>query len=324
MQQDWVNAIRDNIILYMLIAPILLAIGARVVLPSVNQAQYTFAVQAGLESGVIDKIDSIANIEFFPDQISVKERVLRSDDVPGVILQDNQLELIMEGNEGGEADILRSVFEQVLVGDPVSSITFTRSEGMRSLVKEYTAMLFIMVGSLLGALVMAFNIIEDKESNALRALGVSPLSMLELTLARGLFALILSLAIILAATLIIMGTTINYGLMLIGFLFSIGLPILTGYAIGGFADSQLKAIAILKFYMLIYLTIPAVSIFVPRSWHWLFYGLPNYWMWHTFENVFIGNLGGPGFWWSGIITIGLSFIFLGIAFPILRRQMKLR
>jgi hypothetical protein len=44
-----------------------------------------------------------------------------------------------------------------------------------------------------------------------------------------------------------------------------GLPILTGYMIGGLADSQLKAIAMLKFYMLIYLTLPAVTVFLPRS-----------------------------------------------------------
>jgi len=43
LHQDWTNALRDNILLYMLIAPILLAVGARFFLPSLNDNQYTFA-----------------------------------------------------------------------------------------------------------------------------------------------------------------------------------------------------------------------------------------------------------------------------------------
>jgi hypothetical protein len=171
---------------------------------------------------------------------------------------------------------------------------------------------------------MAFNIIEDKETRALKALGVSPLSMMEFTLARGLFAFGVSLFIVLAATFILVGTGVNYGLLVVGFCFSIGLPLLTGFVIGGLADSQLKAIAILKFYMIIYLTLPAVSFFIPRSWHVLFYPLPNYWMWQTFEKLFIGSLGGPGFWLSGLITLAISLGLVALAIPLLKRQLKLR
>jgi ABC-2 type transport system permease protein len=171
---------------------------------------------------------------------------------------------------------------------------------------------------------MAFNIIEDKESKAMRALGVSPLSMLELTIARGLFALVLSLIMVVSSTMILVGTQVNFGLLLMGFAFSIALPILSGYVIGGLADNQLKAIAILKFYFLIYLTLPIITVVIPQKSHIFFYWLPNYWMWHTFEQVFIGNLGGPGFWLSGIITFFSSLLLVVICYPFLRRQLKLR
>ena len=325
MHQDWTNALRDNILLYMMIAPLLLAVGARFFLPSLNQNQYTFAVQSSLSSEMIQRLDQIGRILMFNDANGVKERVLRSDDVPGLIIENDQPQIIMEGNEGDEAQVLRSVIEQALSGDVVAQYTLTQGESRaRSLLKEYGAIIFILINTLLGALVMAFNIIEDKESKAMRALGVSPLSMLELTIARGLFALVLSLVMVVSSTMILVGTQMNFGLLLMGFAFSIALPILTGYVIGGLADSQLKAIAILKFYFLIYLTLPIITVVIPQKSHIFFYWLPNYWMWHTFEQVFIGNLGGPGFWLSGIITFISSLLLVMIYYPFLRRQLKLR
>jgi ABC-2 type transport system permease protein len=325
MRQDWTNSLRDNIIVYMIFGPILLAVGARFFLGSLDQAQFTFAVQSELGPAVIEQLDQVGAVETFASAEQVHERVLRNDDVPGLVMgADGQAVIVFEGNEGDNPQALKGVIEQALLAKPVASYTVNQPEAARSVISELFVIVFIMIGTLLGALVMAFNLIEDKETRAVRALGVTPLSMLELTLSRGLFAIVLSLFITVVTTLILAGSGFNYGLALLAFLFSMGLPILTGYIIGGMADSQLKAIALLKFYMLIYLTIPIVSVFIPRSWHPLFYILPNYWMWQTFEKVFLGDLGGPNFWVSGIITLVYSMLLVVLALPVLRRQLKLR
>ena len=324
LHQDWTNTLRDNILLYTMFAPILLAVGARLFVPSIGEAQYTFAAQNGVDPVLIQRLEAVGTVTILPSSEAVRERILRSDDVPGLALVNGQPTLLFEGNEGGDADTLQRVVEQALSGERVAAYTRTQNSAARSLVTEYTAIIFIMIGSLLGALVMAFNIIEDKETRAIRALGVSPLSMLELTLARGLFALLVSLVIVLSSALILVGTQINYALLLLAFLFSMGLPILTGYIIGGLADTQLKAIAILKFYMLVYLTLPIISVVIPREWHVFFYILPNYWMWQTFERVILGELGGPNLWVSGLLTLASSLVLVAAFLPMLRRQLKLR
>jgi ABC-2 type transport system permease protein len=325
MHQDWTNSLRDNIIVYMIFGPILLAIGARFFLGSLDQAQFTFAVQADLGPAVIERLDRVGAVQVFDSAAAVQERVLRNDDVPGLIAgADGRAVLVFEGNEGENPQVLRGVIEQALAIEPVATYTVIQPETSRSVLSELFTIVFVMIGTLLGALVMAFSLIEDKESRAVRALGVTPLSMLEMTLSRGLFAILISLFITVATTFIVAGTGFNYGMALIAFLFSIGLPILTGYLIGGLADSQLKAIAVLKFYMLIYLSVPIVSVFVPRNLHSFFYILPNYWMWQTFEKVFLGDLGGPNFWMSGLLTLASSLALVVILLPVLRRQLKLR
>lgn len=324
MRQDLTNTLRDNILLYMLFGPILLTIGARLFLPSLDQASLTFAVQEGVEPAVVQRLNQIGNAQTYPDAEAVKARVLLNDDVPGLVLKDSVLLLVLEGNESEGPEVLSGIIGRAISGETISTFSRTEAGGARSLLTEITAIIFIMIVMLLGALIMAFNIIEDKETRAIHALGVSPLSMLELTLARGLFALLAGLALVFITTAILLGANANYGLLLVAFLFSLGLPILAGYVIGGLADSQLKAIAVLKFFMLVYLTLPILSVFLPRQWHVFLYILPNYWMWQTFENALIGQLGGVGLWGAGLITLLSNLALVAVLLPLLRRQLKLR
>jgi ABC-2 type transport system permease protein len=324
IRQDLTNALRDNILLYMIFGPILLALGARLLLPSLDQISLNFAVQMGTSQEIQAELERLGQVQLYPDAEAVRQRVLRSDDVIGLVLQNGSQALLLEGNEGDNAQELASIISHALSGETPVVFSRTQVEAPRSLLTEYTAIIFIMIGLLLGALVMAFNIIEDKETRALKALGVSPLSLLEMSLARGLFALLLSLAIVLVTTLILVGPRVNYPLLLAGFGFSMALPMLIGYIVGGLADNQLKAIAILKFFMLVYLTLPIVSIFIPRSYHVFFYPLPNYWMWQTFENIFIGKLGALDIWGAGLVTLVSSLGLVFLLFPYLRRQLRLR
>jgi ABC-2 type transport system permease protein len=324
LRQDFTNTLRDNILIYSLVGPLLLALGARLFLPSVDQAALTIAVDASVDQGIIHRLEQIGRVQTYPDARTVESRVLRNDDVPGVILVDSQPVLVLEGNEAEGVEVMTLLVSQVLLGDPAAEYTLTRNEGARSLLTEYTAIIFILIGLLLGALLMGFHIIEDKETRAIRALGVSPLSMLELTLARGLFAVGVGLFLTISLTAILLGSQVNYPLLLAASFFSLALPVLVGYVIGGLADSQLKAIAILKFFMLIYLTLPIVTIFIPRDWHFFFYILPNYWMWQTLESALIGQTGGFGLWISGMITLSSSLVLVFLLLPMLRRQLKLR
>lgn len=324
LRQDFTSTLRDNILVYMLFGPILLTFGTRLFLPSLDQSALTLAVQDSLEPALLQQLEQIGTVQTYSSAQAVKGRVLRTDDVPGIVLEDGAPVLVLEGNESESPEVLSLLIGQALSGEQAATFTRTELAGSRSLLTEYTTIIFIMIGILLGALIMAFNLIEDKETRAIRALGVSPLSMLELTLARGVFALLVSLVLVFVMTAVLVGTQVNYGLLLIAFLFSAALPILIGYIVGGLADSQLKAIAILKFFMMVYLTLPIITIFIPRDWHFFFYILPNYWMWQTFESVVVGQTGGFGLWISGIITLVSSLALVGLALPMLRRQLKLR
>lgn len=333
LRQDLTNAARDNILLYMMVGPLVLVVGTRLFLPSLDRSTMTFAVQEGVPAEVVARLEAHGTVERLSSAQAVRARVARNDDVPGLVLAAGEngegeetppLQLVLEGDEAEGPEALQRLVAQIIAGGRVAEHVVTARSGTRSLVTEYAAIIWIMIEALLASVVMAFNIVEDKETRAVQALGVSPLSLAEMTAARGLFAALLGLALVVPSTFILLGPAVNYGRLVAGYAMCVGLAILSGYVIGGLADSQLKAIGVLKFYMAIYLTLPIVTIVAPPSWHVLWYPLPNYWMWVVFERLFIGQVGRVGFWGAGLICLASSAAAAAALSPWLRRQLRFR
>ena len=111
---------------------------------------------------------------------------------------------------------------------------------------------------------------------------------------------------------------------LAGFLIASGVGVVIGYVVGGFTDSQLEAIGLIKIVNFAYLSIPILTIFVPESWQWLFYLLPNYWLFKIFETLFVGQQGPAGFWAACGLTVLTSALYLAALAPLLRRRVPLQ
>lgn len=326
-RQDLTNSLRDNLVLYMFVAPILLALGARFFLPSLEETKITFAVERAVGQEVIAQLEELGDVSLFDSRREVIERVERSDDVPGIVLQadaQDRFTVYLEGNEPEGEELATMVMSSVLQEGQVATFVQEELRASRSLLGEYGAVVLVMLAVMIGALVMGFLMVDDKETNAIQALAVSPLTMTHYLLARALFAMTFSTIIALISTAILAGTSVNYALLLLGFLIASSVGLIIGYVVGGFADNQLEAIGLIKIVMFAYLTIPVLSLFVPQGWQWAFYLLPNYWMFKIFEILFVGQGGPLGFWVACGLTLLLSALYLGAMAPLLRRRTQLR
>ncbi len=178
---------------------------------------------------------------------------------------------------------------------------------------------------MLGAVLESFNMVQDKESGMIRAWAVSPLKMIEMMLARAIFAALAGLLMTVISVMIIAGINVPWGQVLIGFFASAGMAILMGFLLGGLSNSQLQMLALMKFVIMIYTTLPIISIFVSDKWQFLFYPFPNYWMFVTFENIFVTSASTPvGFWAACGLTFAITLVYLAILFPILRKKLRLK
>jgi ABC-2 type transport system permease protein len=323
IHQDWTNILRDNILLYIFFAPILMAVLVRVLLPSLDTLTLRLAVNQEMPACVRQRLAQYGQVEIHPDRSSLETRVLQNDDVPGFYWEADRYEILLQGNEPEGEKVSRLVLQATL-SPPTEKefdITFTRRP-RESRLGEYGLIFTLLMSILLGAVTEAFNMVQDKESGLIRAWAVSPLRMAEMTAARALFSVVAGAVMTLLAVLIVTGVAAPWGQISIGFLASSGIAILVGFFLGGFSNTQLQMMALMKVVLMGYSLLPLLSIFLPRAWHVLFYPFPNYWMFLIFENIFIGQNGPVGFWGACGLTLAAALIYLGIMFPLLRRRLR--
>lgn len=325
IQKDIVSARRDNIILYTLLAPIIISIIMTLVVPTVETATVSFAVESSLDNAAASQIGNYGEVETFANRKQIINRVEAYDDAIGVVETGNGLEIILEGNEAGEvAEIAYSILNHITREGPETDFSYSYLEQTPSLIKEYTAIMVILMIIMVSGVMAGFNIIDEKESGAIRALAVTPLRLYQYMISRAVIVLLLSLILSLICTAILLGTSFSYIKLIIGTIFSSSLGVLLGTAIGAAADNQIKGIALFKAIAFPFTLIPVASIFIPEKFHPLLYPFPNYWAYRVYKNIFIGYKGYDDFWLVGILTLFITLLIIVIVTYSFKKKIKLR
>lgn len=322
LRQDLATALRDNIVLYMIVSPLLLALLVRLFLPSVEATGLTMALSGQVGDDLTAALEDYAVVEIFDTEEAVIARVEQNDAVPGVILEEREAVLLFEGNEP-EAIIEAGKAVLTAVTAPERLIEYeARSIGERSsLFREILILSLIMLALLLGGVASGFNIIDEKDSRAVSALAVTPLGLHRYIIARTLGAVIVASLVTTVTALILSGTAINYLLLTIAIAASTLIIAALTLTVGGFANNQVSAIAVIKVLMPIYLALPIVSLFVPERWQLIFYPLPNYWQFQMLRSIFFGPQITGSFWMALLLTLLLSGALLLIMLKITRGRL---
>lgn len=322
MRQDLTTALRDNIVLYMIISPLLLALLVRLFLPSVEATGLSLALSRQVDEDTVAALENYAALETFATAEEVVARVEQNDAVPGLILQGGEFVLLFEGNEpeaiieAGQAVLTAVTAEEQLVQFEARSIGESSS-----LFREILILSLVMLALLLGGVVSGFNIIDEKDSKAVTALAVTPLGLRRYIAARTIFAAVVALIVTIGTAMILTGTGVNYLLLAVAIAASVLIIAALTLIVGGFANNQVSAIAVIKVLMPLYLALPIVSLFVPEHWQVIFYPLPNYWQFKMLKILFFdGEITGQ-FWLAMLLTFILSVLLLIVLLKITRGRL---
>ena len=322
MRQDLASALRDNIVLYMIISPLLLALLVRLFLPSVEATGLSVALSREVDSDLAAAVEDFADVEIFATDAEVIARVEQNDAVPGLILEDGELALLFEGNEPeGIIEAGQAVLAAVTTPDKLIEFEARSVGESSSLFREILYLSLIMLALLLGGVISGFNIIDEKDTKAVNALAVTPLGLRRYIAARTLGAFVVASLVTSGTALILVGSTINYLLLSAVNAASILIIAALTLTVGGFASNQVSAIAVIKVLMPIYLALPIVSLFVPEHWQAIFYPLPNYWQFQMLKSLLFGGEVMEHFWLAMLLTFLLSGVFLFILLKITRSRL---
>lgn len=324
MRRDLRSQTRDFMLLYMILAPFLLALVLRAFLPSVGAASINLVVTEELGQSMIAKLQEYGSIEVVADRTAVERRVGQLDDVAGIVREGDGYVVILEGNE---ADATRELPGLVLADIerggvvPIGQRELGRYE---SPLKPFAVSFVPLMGVLVGGLLIGFSIIEEKEDNVVSAISVSPMSRFEYIFGRSLIGVVMGLVLAVPPIYVLGATGFNVTQVAVVTLSATLIGVILGLYIGAVATNQIEGIGVLKLAALPFTIAPLLVFMLPAKWHWTLMWIPTFWTVRGYKAIFMDGLGWSEVLRLAAIGLAVSFVFLAFSWGFLKRRLTTR
>jgi ABC-2 type transport system permease protein len=319
-KRDLKVARRDFVLMYVIVAPILIALLLSGMAPDVAESSILIAVDNSLSESEIDILSEIAQVQVYDSYEGVVKRVSDTDDIYGIVRNNNRYEVVLEGNEAGDMQSMMRLIISYLEGDRSSWMSYHVSNVEVSLppIVSIGSSGLIIMSIILGGMVMGLNIVEDKEFNTLSALNTSPLIKLEYILGKSILGIILPIihTPIILMVLGIGGVSVGKTMAVIAS--SALFVVFVGLFIGTLGSNQLSAIASAKGMMFVFAGSVLGAIVLKSSMHFVLYWSPLYWIYQGIYKVIVDTASWNYIVISSSIVLAISVIL----FYVLMRYQK--
>jgi len=271
---------RDFIALYILIVPVLLAFGINLLTPSINNTSVNLALIEGENPEQVTYLEDFAKVELFDSAEAIEERVSRRDHILGILPDGDDYYLLQQGNESEQVyeygKILLTFFEEdvQLSETNANIIDFGRTVPP---LKKMLVNILIMMISVLGGMLIAINIVEEKVDRTIRAIHLTPISRVGYILGKSIMGIFLPIYGTIAIVYITGFGYVNIPQMLYFVLVSTIISMLIGFIEGLQNDDIMNAAANIKILFLPIAAVVAAIELLSDKWQILFYWLPFYW-----------------------------------------------
>ena len=313
--------LRDSLPLFIIIAPLLLAVGINLISPSVNDTTVNLALIEGENSEQAAYFNDVAHVELFDDIDGVRERVERRDNVVGLLPDGDGYYVLAQGNEPDSvveyARLLNVLYESDAQIENSRSELVDFGKTVPPLKKILVNCLLLMIPMMAG-MIIALNIVEEKSDNTISAVGLSPVSRSGFILGKSLIGIAVAVITSVACILITGFGTINIGQMALVILASTALSLMIGFVQGVSSDDVMEAAGNVK---LMFMPMAASVIgyeLVSGSWQIFFYWSPFYWAYRANDAI----LSKSGTWPQLILYVGIIIVICGIAYALLVPKIK--
>ena len=272
--------LRDFISLYILLVPVIFAVGIRLLVPSVNDTTVDLALLDGDNPEMVTYLEQFANVELFPDVDAVSERLERRDNIVAILPEGGDYYILTQGNEPESvvefARLLNTYVELDVEVENTTAVieTFGRTE---SPLKKLLVNIMILMTSVLGGMLISINIVEEKVDNTVSAINVSPISRVGFILGKSMSGMFLAVYGAVAILWITGFSDVNLGQIALAIVSVTLLSILVGFIEGINNDDVMNAAAGIKMLFLPLGAGVAAAELLSEQWQILFYWIPFYW-----------------------------------------------
>lgn len=318
--------LKDFLALFMILFPIVLGFGINAFAPGVNDTTVNLALLKNENPEMIEYYEDFANVEVFKDEEALRNRVSARDNVIGILPDGDGYYILSQGNEPEDsvldyAKLLKTFYElDVKVEDTnVKLIEFGKTVPP---IKKTLVNSMIMMISILGGMLIALNIVEEKMDNTVSAINVTPISRKAWIFGKSFMGIALPLIGSYALVIITGFNYINFGHLTLLILASTIISIVVGFIQGLTSDDVMTAVAGIKMLMLPMIGSVIGAEFIGAKWQWTLWWSPFYWLYKGYNDV----LADIGRWpqiilYSGIIIALNVLVYLYLA-PKIRKGLE--
>jgi len=313
--------IRDFVSLYIIIVPLLFGIVINIFTPGINDTTVNLALLEGENSEQISYFKDFAKVELFSDVDNIKERVEKRDNIVGIVPKDDGYYILIQGNEPESvveyAKILNTFFQlDVQAEDTNTELKdFGRTVPPLKKILVNGSMLFI---SVLGGMLIALNIIEEKVDRTISAINLTPLTRKSYILGKSIIGLMLSIFGSIAILWITGFGEVNLLQIVVLIFVSSLLSLLVGFIQGINNVDIISAAGSMKLLFLpLVASVVAVEV-LSDKWQKFFYWSPFYWAYKGNDAVLSFNAS-----WQQVLSYsGIVFVICIIVYVFLAPKIR--
>jgi len=322
LKRDLLSTTRDAMLLFVILAPIIIGLGVRILLPAIGSSSINLVITQADAPALQEALTPYAHLQIVADKVALEQRVLAIDNAAGII-GDGQggYEVILQGNEPAETALLPEMILKYALGKHLVEAEITQLEGTTVPYRDWVGAFMALTVPFIASIAMALFIIEDKETGMLYTLNVSPLDKGTYILARGLFVMGYSLMMVYVA-LLVLGITGAPVLPILAMTAACSLAaVLFGFIIGSLSSSQIAGLANMKFGFLVIVAPAILSLALPSAYHATLYWVPFFWAFEGFREILVQGGSWATFWPSLLWTIVSSVVFIVLLAPWLKKRL---
>lgn len=325
-QRDLKTSVRNFITLYILVVPIIFAIMINVFSPGINDTTVEIVLLENENQQQSEYFKQFASVEFLKSIEAVEERVRKRDNIIGVIPKgSNEYYILAQGNEPDYiVDYVRNLitFDHYDIGmeDSIAEIIdYGRDIPPLKKTMVNTAIIFT---SILGGMIIALNIVEEKTDNTISAIHLSPVSRIEYIAGKSMMGIIVPIIGTFLLVFITGFRGINYLYILLMVATSCIISILVGFIEGINNDDVMNAAGNMKLLFFPLFGSIAAQELLADKWQILFYWIPFYWTYKG-NDLILSKSGSvlDIIKYSGIV-LGISMVVFIMLAPRIRKGLE--
>lgn len=315
---------RDFMALYIMLFPILFSVAILIFTPGVSDTSVNLAVLSS-DKDMVAYFEDFAKVETFDTVEAIEQRVLGRDEIIGVISDGDTSYLLQQGNEKEQtlsySKLLFGLYQQ---GATISESNATIHEFGESVppLKKLLVNIGILLTSILGGMLIAMNIVEEKVDNTVSAINVTPVSRIAFIFGKGLIGVASPILGSLAILLITGFGYVNIGqILLIVFATSL-ISLMLGFIEGIINDDFMSAAGTMKMLFLPLGGAIAAIELLGDFWQKFFYWIPFYWTYKGNAAVLDGSATWPQIlMYTGIVLL-ISIVIFALLAPRIRKGLE--